>query len=166
MGFLDFLTGKSEPQCPACGTKGIRQIGAQVQCPNPSCQYFDASLGRSGAQQQSDSRKPLKVSFVAARPVTIRYRNFRGEDQTFTAEADSLRKKKNHIVATVQPTGKQIVLSRNRVQNLSELEQAFTEKEQRNPLPTAKERQVLAYHKKYGTTSPLYEQVRAKYPNW
>src|SRR5215510_10072910 len=26
--------------------------------------------------------------------------------------------------------------------------------------------QVLSYHKKYGTTSPLYEKLRAKYPNW
>jgi len=32
--------------------------------------------------------------------------------------------------------------------------------------PTARERQVLAYHKKYKTTFPLYEKIRAKYPNW
>ena len=164
MGFLDFLTGKNEPQCPACGTKGIRQIGAQIQCPNPSCQYFAGSS--SNAQNQPSASKPVKGNFTAAHPVTIRYKNFRGEDQTFIAEADSLRKKKNHIVAVVQPTGKKIVLARNRVQNLSELNIAFTEKEQRNPLPTAKERKVLGYHKKYGTTSPLYEQIRAKYPNW
>src|SRR5579883_2280433 len=138
MGFLDFLTGKSEPQCPACGTKGIRQVGAQIKCPNPSCQYFDA--GSSRAQQQSSTHKRPQGNFAATHPVTIRYRNFRGEEQTFTAEADSLRRKRNHIVAAVEPTGKQIVLSRNRIQNLSELEQAFTEKERRNPLPTAKER--------------------------
>ena len=36
----------------------------------------------------------------------------------------------------------------------------------RTPWPTPRERQVLAYHKKYGTTSPLYEKIRAKYPDW
>ena len=33
---------------------------------------------------------------------------------------------------------------------------------QASPMP--RERQVLAYHKKYKTTSPLYETIRAKYP--
>jgi len=32
--------------------------------------------------------------------------------------------------------------------------------------PTAHERQVLAYHKKYKSSSPLYERIRAKYPDW
>jgi hypothetical protein len=25
---------------------------------------------------------------------------------------------------------------------------------------------VLGYHKKHKTTSPLYEKIRAKYPDW
>jgi len=29
-----------------------------------------------------------------------------------------------------------------------------------------RERQVRSYHKKYGTTSPLYEKIKAKYPDW
>lgn len=32
--------------------------------------------------------------------------------------------------------------------------------------PQKRERQVLAYDQKYGTTSPLYEEIRAKYPDW
>ena len=32
--------------------------------------------------------------------------------------------------------------------------------------PTARERQVLAFHKNYKSTSPLYERIRAKYPYW
>jgi len=32
--------------------------------------------------------------------------------------------------------------------------------------PTAHERQVLACHKKYKSSSPLYERIRAKYPDW
>jgi len=31
--------------------------------------------------------------------------------------------------------------------------------------PTARERQVLAYHKKYNRTSPVCESIRAKYPD-
>jgi hypothetical protein len=33
-------------------------------------------------------------------------------------------------------------------------------------MPSQLERQVLGYHKKYKTTSPLYQQIRAKYPHW
>ena len=25
---------------------------------------------------------------------------------------------------------------------------------------------MLGYHKKHGTSSPLYQKIRAKYPNW
>lgn len=32
--------------------------------------------------------------------------------------------------------------------------------------PTPKERQAMGYHQKHATTSPLYEKIRAKYPNW
>ena len=32
--------------------------------------------------------------------------------------------------------------------------------------PTPRERQVLNYHRKHKTTSPLYERIRAKYPTW
>jgi len=32
--------------------------------------------------------------------------------------------------------------------------------------PTARERQVLGFHKKHKSTSPLYEEIRAKYPDW
>jgi hypothetical protein len=32
--------------------------------------------------------------------------------------------------------------------------------------PSARERQVLSYHKRHHSTSPLYERIRAKYPDW
>jgi len=35
-----------------------------------------------------------------------------------------------------------------------------------NTWPSPRECQVLGYHKKHGTTSPLYRKTRAKYPNW
>jgi len=80
---------------------------------------------------------------------------------------ESLRRKHNHIIARVVPTGEEISLSRERIQNLDEVDYAVPQKVERVPQgPTARERQVLAYHKKYKTTSPLYESIRAKYPDW
>ena len=83
------------------------------------------------------------------------------------ADSESLRRKRNHIVARVAPTGESISLSRDRIQNLANVEDALSQRVEETPHgPTARERQVLAYHKKYKTTSPLYERIRAKYPDW
>jgi len=79
-------------------------------------------------------------------------------------------RRRNHIVARVAPTGETITLSRDRIQNLSEVEEAFSEAaaptESEHTGPTARERQVLSFHKKYKSTSPLYEKIRSKYPDW
>ena len=169
MGFLDALFGKKETNCPRCGTKGARRSGARILCSNLSCPNFDASL-RGGApdsnQSSSQGYSGRKGSYVAAKPVTVRYRNFRGEDKTFTVEADSIRRRKDHLMAAVEPTGEHLSLSRSRIQNLQEVESNMPATESRGDIPPAKARQVIAYHKKHGTTSPLYEQMRAKYPNW
>jgi hypothetical protein len=167
MGFLDFLFGKNKNVCPACGTKGARPTDLPPRCPNPSCQYFDATLGGKRVLQKAQTQTARRGDYSPARPLSIRYRNFQGEEKTFTADAESLKRTKNHIIACVTPTGNQISLSRDRIQNLSEVEQAFPPAPEPGPPgPTRRERQVLGYHKKHGTTSPLYEQVRAKYPNW
>jgi len=50
---------------------------------------------------------------------------------------------------------------------LTEVEEALPQPtETAQPGPNARERQVLSYHKKYKSTSPLYEKIRAKYPDW
>lgn len=108
-----------------------------------------------------------RSNFSPSTPLTIRYRNFRGEEKTFTADEESLRRRHNHIIARVAPTGENISLSRDRIQNLDEVDGAVPQDvASEPPRPTARERQVLAYHKKYKTTSPLYESIRAKYPDW
>jgi hypoxanthine phosphoribosyltransferase len=100
-------------------------------------------------------------------PLAIQYRNFQGEEKTFTADSETLRRKRNHVIARVAPTGRSISLSRDRIQNLEEVEQAVAKiTESQPPGPTARERQVLGYHKKHKSTSPLYEEIRAKYPDW
>jgi hypothetical protein len=79
----------------------------------------------------------------------------------------SAMRKKNHWSVRTSPSGYYFALSRDRIQNLAAVEAALPQRvAPGQALPTARERQVLAYHKKYKSTSPLYEQIRAKYPNW
>jgi hypothetical protein len=122
---------------------------------------------RNGAPSANWGQAATTGSFTPARPITIRYRNFQNQDKTFTADAEVTVRKKNHLVAAVAPSGKKIVLARNRIQNLSEVESALPQKiEAGQGWPSPGEAQVLGYHKKHGTSSPLYEKVRGKYPNW
>ena len=179
MGLFDFLSGT---KCPACGAKGARKTEARVSCPNRSCSYYDSSLGREApsapeigmdvAQPATGSVSAAAASrrggrFSAQRPLVIRYRNFEGVEKAFTGDAESAVRKKNHIVVRVEPTGQRITLCRDRIQNLGEVEASFPQPvAPGQPWPTARERQVLGYHKKHGSTSPLYEQIRARYPDW
>jgi hypothetical protein len=169
MGLLDFLLkllSGGKQQCPSCGAQGAQKSSnGSIRCPNPSCPYFDATLRRGIHERVVPV--PTEGNYRPARPVTIRYRNFQGQERTFSADADSILRKNNHLVARVTPTGRKIALSRERIQNLSEVESAFPQKvDLGQPWPSPRERQVLGYHKKHGTTSPLYEKIRVKYPNW
>jgi len=173
MGLLDFLIslfggGGSTIECPNCGTPGARKTPDEiVHCKNPRCPYFDANFGSAGTLRQAGTTVPTRGDFRPANPVTIRYVNFAGQSRDFSAERDSLVRKKNHIVAAVAPTGRKITLSRDRIQNLSEVEGYMPKRvESGQNWPTGRERQILSYHKKNRTTSPRYEQLRAKYPNW
>jgi hypothetical protein len=161
VSFLDFLFGKTK--CPLCGTKGARVSSGRTRCPNPSCQYFDGTLRRGGLRWRA-----WRSDYSPASPVHIRYRNFQGQEKTFTADKESLRRTRNHIIARVAPTGENISLSRDRIQNLLEVEEAVPQVSDaaRRSGPTARERRVLAFHKKRNSTSPLYERIRAKYPDW
>lgn len=167
MGLFDFLSRKI--QCPSCGTPGARESGGQIRCPNPSCPYFDSSLG--GVATASKAGPPAAArkhgEFSPAQPLSIRYRNFQGQETTFTADAGSARRKRKHISVRVAPTGQRITLSRDRIQNLGEVENFVPQPVAPSQAwPTRVECQVMGYHKKHGTTSPLYEKIRAKYPNW
>ncbi|HVN19185.1 MAG TPA: hypothetical protein VMU05_10445 [Dongiaceae bacterium] len=172
MGLFDFLNsllgGEKKIQCPSCGAAYARQTkDGLIHCKNPTCPYFDASLRRSGKLRQASTTVPTRGDFRPEHPISIRYRNFAGQERTFSAELGSMVRKNNHLIARVAPIGSKITLSRDRIQNLAEVEAAMPRRvELGQPWPTPRERQILGYHKKHGTTSPRYEQVRAKYPNW
>jgi len=89
------------------------------------------------------------------------------KDRVFAAERDSLVRKNNHIVALLAPTGRKISLSRDRILNLETVESVMPKRvEHGQNWPSPRERQILNYHKKHGSTSARFEEVRRKYPNW
>ena len=167
MGLLDFLlnllSGGSKLQCSGCGTVGARKTsGGQIRCKNPACPYFDPGLAPPGA----GTRLPTEGSFQPAKPLTIRYRNFAGQDRTLVFELDSMVRKGNYLVGRVAPTGRKVALASERIQNLREAEAQLPQSAHSDqPRPTPRENQVLGYHKKHGTTSALFEKIRAKYPD-
>ena len=178
MGFLgsllNSLTGGGK--CPICGTPGARTEGSQVHCPNPFCSNFDPSMkqGQPGtppqpSQPNQPQGKPSGWGSGGASggAVAIQYKNFQNQSKTFTADAASLSRVKDHITAKVAPKGQMITLSRSRIQNLKEVESHMPQRVAPDQdWPSPKERQVMGYHNKNGTTSPLYEKIRAKYSNW
>ena len=172
MGLLDTLMSLfsrgEKIECPHCGAADARKTSDEIiHCRNASCPNFDAGLVLGGRLRRKYTVVPTKGNFVPEHPVSIRYVNFVGQDRDFSAERASLVRKKNHIIAQVVPTGRKITLSRDRIRNLSEVESHMPRRvEPGQNWPTGRERQILNYHKNHGTTSPRYQQVRAKYPNW
>jgi hypothetical protein len=176
VGFFGKMLGSilGIEKCPACGTPGARKSGTQISCLNPFCRNFDTGKQNKPVapaqppQPVQQTQPPAWGKGLSVeRTIIIRYRNFQGQDKVFSADAASLRRRKNHISANVAPTGQRITFARSRIQNLSEVEAQMPERTAPGQdWPSAKERQVLGYHKKHGTTSPLYEKIRAKYPNW
>lgn len=177
MGLLDLLislfSGRRRIsgavlQCPSCGTADARKTDDEiVHCKNPICPYFDEGLLYAGGLRRRLTTVPTRGNFRPEHPVSIRYLNYVGQSRDFSAELGSILRKNNHLVARVAPTGKKIALSRDRIQNLAEVEAAMAAQVAPGQAwPTPRERQILGYHKKHGTSSPRYEQVRAKYPKW
>jgi hypothetical protein len=166
MAFLDFLSGKIK--CPNCGTEGARKSGDGYKCTNPRCQWFDSGVAPSESSHQVMTPGGMSVNFTSGSTIAIRYRNFKGEEKTFNVDRESAVRVKNHwSVKTASGGVNAIALSRDRIQNLNEVEAALPQRlAPGQAYPTPRERQVLGFHKKYKTTSPLYEKIRAKYPNW
>ena len=156
--------------CPACGDPGARRFLWMVECRNMACRHFDPETMQQGPMQPPGMPAPAPPHPSFPRPsapsgfgasaikgnVTIHYRNFRGEDKSFVGDAVTLRRRGNHISLCVQPTGRRIALSRDRIANLQEVERM---------IPSPVERQILSYHRHHRTSSPRYEEALRKYPH-
>ncbi len=168
MGLFDVFS--RSVKCDFCGTEGAKKSGGRILCPNQSCPNFDVSMQKaSAAAAPSPGGFSGGFSDVPAveGKIAVKYRNHAGEYKVFQADPATLRRTRNHISACIEPSGQRVTLSRDRIQNLSEVEEACPQKVGRGQSwPSPREVQVLNYHKKHGSTSALYEQVRRKYPDW
>ena len=120
--------------------------------------YHTSSKQYTSRQRRWQDEIPQR--FV--RPFEIQYENFRGDHATFTGDLTSVRVRHAHLSAAVQPTGRRITLKMEKIENLQDIQRALSH----SPRPTGREARVLGYHKKRGTTSPLYESLRRKYPDF
>jgi len=156
-------------QCPLCRTQGAEKFLFLLRCPNPQCPKFDAEWARESSRTRvaPTTLVPLEPPAGTFDPgpdrFAIRYRNFQGFDREYTADRRTGRRRGNNVSFRVKPTGRRINFNRRFIQNLAEVDALLAEKSLQ---PNARERQVLGYHKKFGTTSPLYEQIRQKFPHW
>jgi hypothetical protein len=152
MGLLDFLTGwffrGDKIECPGCGASAALETSdGLIHCRNRRCPNYDPGYVIGGRLVRRLATVPTEGNFRPGYPVSIRYINFAGQSRNFSAERDSLVRKKN--------------------QNLGEVDGHMPQRvAPGQKWPTGRERQILNYHKNHGTSSPRYEQLRAKYPNW
>lgn len=163
MGLLDFL-GKY-CVCESCGQPRAWKLFGKIKCQNMSCRNFD----REYAAKERSSLEARRAASVQSRPrdgrfdpgenkIDLQYTNYLGVEGTYTGDRRTIWRTNEHLSLQLCPTGRRVSFARARLKNLGEVEQWL------RPRPTPRERQVLNYHKKRGTTSPLFEQIRKKFP--
>ena len=114
--------------CPECREKTAKKYFGKISCVNQRCKYFDEQYWmevKNNPQPVKETvYKPLEGDFnPGENSISIRYRNFRGDERVFTGDRITIKRKGNHINVVVAPKGKVISLSRDFIQNLSEIEQ-------------------------------------------
>jgi hypothetical protein len=152
--------------CPECRTRGaVKSALGRIRCRNVSCRHYDSSALHEPMEIPQGRPGPTTAHQGAFDPgadgIRIRYRNFRGDETEFFGDRRTVRFTKAHMSIRVAPTGTRISLWQKFVQNLGALKRGEPAAQ-----PTGVERQILGYHRKRGTTSPRYEALRRKYPNW
>jgi len=170
MGLFDFL-GK-ECECPICGRPSAWEARGKVKCWNKECPNYDAEYSRKHAPVEVGSKSFAQVesgrtgSFDPGEyRVNVLYRNARGEDRSYEGDIRTIRDARAHISIRIAPTGQRVAFEKTRVKNLEELK-SNPASSFNDPKPTAAESKVLRAHSRRGTTSPLYESLRQKYPNY
>jgi hypothetical protein len=172
MGLFDWFA--RPVRCPGCGDDRARQaLFGRIRCPNRACAYFDSRLA-SGFEQKEAASPPVspspqrennfakpKAAFnPAGRLIQVQYKNYRGEEKIFSGDPRTLRRRHKHISLCVSPSGIRIALNRKRILNLDEVDAELSK------TPTPREQAVLSFHKRRGSTSPLFERLQTKYPHW
>jgi hypothetical protein len=155
--------------CPRCGTWGAKKFLWNVKCTNPSCVKFDSEYAAAFRQSRVVG-KPASEVFPNLKgkadpndySLQIRYQNFRGNEITYSANPRCAYQQGEFVVVRLAPTGKRVSFRLARIQNRSDVESALSE----NSQPSGNERRILHYHLRHGSSSPAFEKLRRKYPNY
>ena len=140
-----------------------------------SCRHYDhdfaqqLDLGQGFTPQPAEFSSAPRISTFhtgdfdpGAYRVDIVYRNFRNEEQTYEGDLRTARWGRKHLSFCLSPTGKRASFARDRIRNLREIEN----KNRNTPMPSVNERAVLTFHKRRGSSSPLFEAIRHKFPDF
>ena len=142
-------------------------MGGKVKCPNPNCVAYDREFAqRSNVRADLKPAPPLPTSGdfdPGPNTIEIRYRNLRGDEQTYRGDRSTLRYRGDRISLCLAPTGRRASFATKWIVSPSGLKEEA--RKAKTEGPSGVERRVLAYHRKRNSTSPLYERLRAKYPN-
>jgi hypothetical protein len=164
MGFLTRLFGGTD-RCPACGKPMAKLSLFSTQCLAQECIHYDPGYAHEFEERRIPNwQETPPVTFE--RSVRIHYTNWMDEAREFTADATSLRRRRQHISACVAPTGQRIALKADRIANLAELKPHLPSEQSTVTGPTPDEARVMRFHHRRGTTSELNESLRAKYPDF
>jgi len=155
--------------CPECGTWGAKKSLWKVKCTNPACAKYDSEYAEAFRQSRVVGKPASEVfshlkgkADPADYSLQIRYQNFRGDEITYSADPGSAYQRSEFVVVRLAPTGQRVAFKLAKIQNRSEVESVLSE----NPQPSGDERRVLHYHLRHGSSSPAFEKLRQKYPNY
>lgn len=164
MGLRDLF--RKVQVCPECRSRGaVKALAGRVRCPSSSCKQYDPALLSQPAAGLRPAAGPSVERAGSFDPgshrITIRYRNFQGDDVEFEADGRTVRFAKDHLSVCVVPTGRRIALAKKFIRNLNDLEPAS----ETAARLSAVDRQILGYHRKHGTTSARYEALLRRCPD-
>ena len=163
MGLFHKLFGLPT-KCPACGHDGARESFSGTQCVSPECIHYDGAYAQEAVRGGIVHWSVLPpVTFDS--PIDVEYVNAQDESKTFTADRTSFRVRGRHLSVRVAPSGRRIALLLDRSQNLDQRRPAIPSGDGTGG-PTPREAYVINFHRRRGSTSPLYQSLCAKYPEF
>jgi len=129
MGLMDFFS--KWVICPECRHKGARIVFGKVSCPDSRCKKYDPNLviqPELSLNSPGASKSFLRGDFdPGVQSLTVRYRNYLGEDKTYQIDKTSLvaKEQRNYVSALAAPTGLRINFKKKFIKNLSEIEECL-----------------------------------------
>ncbi|MFC1746085.1 hypothetical protein ACFL35_18985 [Candidatus Riflebacteria bacterium] len=135
--------------------------------PQPHLAYSQKLKNQQHRQRKQDAQKPQPAPMQGNYDpgeyrLEIKYKNFQEEKKTFIGDRRTVRDLGNFISICIVPTGYRCTFKKARISNSFDIKSVL----QNYPTPKGRDKQVLSYHLKRGTTSPLFEKIRRQFPDW